>query len=241
MRKGLLIVGAALLVLLVGLVVAAEGLSSRPRRFTGQLATTLPHGVAGWTRRDIPVADSKAGSMNVQGILNFSQAAQAIYARGDTSVLVYVAYWEPGKVSVVDAGSHNPDSCWVNNGCTRTERRYAVAAQVSGRALVPYEYGQYLVPSGGRQNVAFWHLVNGQPNRYEEQNAGWRDGLIGRIERLPLLWKDIRAYGLNQKSEQMFIRLSSNLPIDQILADPANRDLLQALEGVGIFADREWR
>ena len=241
MRKGLLIVGAVLLVLLVGLVVAAEGLSSRPRRFTGQLADALPRAVPGWTRRDIPVADSKAASMNVQGILNFSQAAQAIYARGETSVLVYVAYWEPGKVSVVDAGSHNPDSCWVNNGCTRTERRYAVAAKVGGRALVPYEYGQYLVPSGGRQNVAFWHLVNGQPNRYEEQNAGWRDGLIGRIERLPLLWKDIRAYGLNQKSEQMFIRISTNLPIEQFLADPANRELLQALEGVGIFADREWK
>jgi hypothetical protein len=241
MRQALLWFGGALLVALLALVLAAEGLSNRPRRFTGQVAEAMPRAVAGWTRRDIPVADSKAGNLNVQGILNFSQAAQAIYVRGDTSVLVYVAYWEPGKVSVVDAGSHNPDSCWVNNGCVRTERKYAVAAQVAGRALVPYEYGQYLVPSGGRQNVAFWHLVNGQPNRYEEQNAGWRDGLVGRLERLPLLWKDIRTYGLNQKSEQMFIRLSSNLPIDQILADPANRELLQALEGLGVFADREWR
>jgi len=241
MRKALLTVGAVLLVLLLALVVAAEGLSSRPRRFTGRLVEALPREVAGWTRRDIPVADSKAGAMNVQGILNFSQAAQAIYTRGPASILVYAAYWEPGKVSVVDAGSHNPDSCWVNNGCIRTERRYAVPAQVGGRLLLPYEYGQYLVPSGGRQNVAFWHLVNGQPNRYEEQSAGWRDGLVGRLERLPLLWKDIRAYGLNQKSEQMFIRLSSNLPIDQILADPANREFLQALAGLGVFADQPWK
>lgn len=241
MRKGLLTVGAVLLVLLLVLVVAAEGLSSRPRRFTGRLVEALPREVAGWTRRDVPVADSKAGAMNVQGILNFSQAAQAIYTRGQTSILVYAAYWEPGKVSVVDAGSHNPDSCWVNNGCIRTERKYAVSAQVGGRPLLPYEYGQYLVPSGGRQNVAFWHLVNGQPNRYEEQSAGWRDGLVGRLERLPLLWKDIRAYGLNQKSEQMFIRLSTNLPIEQVLADPANQPFLQALEGLGVFADQPWK
>lgn len=241
MRKGLLIVGAVLLVLLLALVLAAEGFSHRPRRFTGQVADVLPRSVVGWTRRDIPVADSKAGNLNVQGILNFSQAAQAIYVRGETSILVYAAYWEPGKASVVDAGSHNPDSCWVNSGCVRTERRYAVAAQVGGRALLPYEYGQYLVPSGGRQNVAFWHLVNGQPNRYEEQTAGWRDGLVGRWERLPLLWKDIRTYGLNQKSEQMFIRLSSNLPIDQLLADPANREFLQALQGLGIYADQPWK
>lgn len=241
MRKALFYAGAGLLLLLLVLVVAAEGLSSRPRRFTGQLAEALPRNVAGWTRKDIAVADSKAGNMNVQGILNFSQAAQALYVRGETSILVYAAYWEPGKVSVVDAGSHNPDSCWVNNGCIRTERKYAVVAQVGGRPLVPYEYGQYLVPSGGRQNVAFWHLVNGQPNRYEEQSAGWRDGLVGRMERLPLLWKDIRTYGLNQKSEQMFIRVSSNLPIDQLLADPANRELLQALQGLGVFADQGWR
>ncbi len=241
MRKGLLIVGAILLLLLLALVLAAEGFSHRPRRFTGQVAEALPRAVVGWTRRDIPVADSKAGNLNVQGILNFSQAAQAIYVRGETSILVYAAYWEPGKASVVDAGSHNPDSCWVNSGCVRTERRYAVAAQVNGRALVPYEYGQYLVPSGGRQNVAFWHLVNGQPNRYEDQSAGWRDGLVGRLERLPLLWKDMRTYGLNQKSEQMFIRISSNLPIDELLADPANREFLQALQGLGIYADQPWK
>jgi hypothetical protein len=64
---------------------------------------------------------------------------------------------------------------------------------------------------------------------------------VGRLERLPLLWKDIRTYGLNQKSEQMFIRISSNLPIEQILADPANRELLQALQGLGVFSDREWK
>lgn len=241
MRRGLLYTGSFILLGLLALVITAEYFSQRDRRFTGELATSLPRNVAGWTRRDIPVADSKAGNLNVQGILNFTQAAQALYVRGDTSILVYAAYWAPGKASVVDAGSHNPDSCWVNSGCVRTERRYAVAGQVAGRAWVPYEFGQYLVPSGGRQNVAFWHLVNGQPNRYEEQNAGWRDGLVGRLERLPLLWKDIRTYGLNQKSEQMFIRLSSNLPIEQILADPANRDFLQALQGLGIFADQPWK
>jgi len=105
MRKALLYVGATCLVLLLGLVVAAEYFSHRDRRFTGQVVDALPRNIAGWTRRDIPVADSKAGNMNVQGILNFSQSAQALYVRGETSILVYAAYWEPGKVSVVDAGS----------------------------------------------------------------------------------------------------------------------------------------
>jgi len=178
---------------------------------------------------------------SAQGILNFSQAKQVLYVRGGTQILVYVAYWEPGKVSVVDAGSHNPDSCWVNNGCVRTERIYSVPGKIGERELLPYESGQYIVPNGGKQNVAFWHLVNGEPNRYEDQEAGWRNGLIGRLERLPLVWKDIRAYGLNQKTEQMFVRISSNARIEDLFADPANGGLFNALAKLGIYKDSPWR
>jgi hypothetical protein len=164
-----------------------------------------------------------------------------LYAKGGTQVLVYVAYWEPGKVSVVDAGSHNPDSCWVNNGCVRTERVYSVPGRVGEREFLPYELGQYIVPNGGKQNVAFWHLVNGEPNRYEDQEAGWRNGLLGRLERLPLVWKDIRTYGLNQKNEQMFVRISSGARIEDLFADPANGALWQALAPLGIYGDQKWK
>ena len=112
MRKALLIFGSILLVALLALVLAAEFSPPRPRGFTGELGQALPE-VAGWTRREIPIAGSSAAMASAQGILNFSQAKQVLYVRGGTQILIYVAYWEPGKVSVVDAGSHNPDSCWV--------------------------------------------------------------------------------------------------------------------------------
>lgn len=240
MRKALLIFGAVMLAGLLALVLAAEFAPARPRGFTGDLGAALPE-VAGWTRREIPIAGTSAALASAQGILNYSQAKQVLYARPGAQVLVYVAYWEPGKVSVVDAGSHNPDSCWVNNGCVRTERLYAVPGRVGERELLPYEYGQYIVPNGGKQNVAFWHLVNGEPNRYEEQQAGWRNGLIGRLERLPLVWKDIRAYGINQKNEQMFVRLSSNARIEELMADPANAGLFNALAKLGIYKDSPWK
>ena len=225
---------------LLALVLAAEFSPPRPRGFTGDLNQALPE-VAGWVRRDIPIAASSAAMASAQGILNYSQAKQILYTKGGTQVLVYVAYWEPGKVSVVDAGSHNPDSCWVNNGCVRTERVYSVPGRVGERELLPYESGQYIVPNGGKQNVAFWHLVNGEPNRYEEQEAGWRNGLLGRLERLPLVWKDIRTYGLNQKNEQMFVRISSNARIEDLFADPANGGLFEALTRLGIFKDSPWK
>jgi len=225
---------------LLALVLAAEFSPPRPRGFTGDLNQVLPE-VAGWVRRDIPIAGTSAAMASAQGILNYSQAKQILYTKGGTQVLVYVAYWEPGKVSVVDAGSHNPDSCWVNNGCVRTERIYSVPGKIGERELLPYESGQYIVPNGGKQNVAFWHLVNGEPNRYEDQEAGWRNGLLGRLERLPLVWKDIRTYGLNQKNEQMFVRISSNARIEDLFADPANGGLFEALTRLGIFKDSPWK
>jgi hypothetical protein len=240
MRKALLIFGGVMLAGLLALVLAAEFSPPRPRGFTGDLNQALPE-VAGWVRREIPIAASSAAMASAQGILNFSQAKQILYTKGGTQVLVYVAYWEPGKVSVVDAGSHNPDSCWVNNGCVRTERVYSVPGRVGERELLPYELGQYIVPNGGKQNVAFWHLVNGEPNRYEDQEAGWRNGLIGRLERLPLVWKDIRTYGLNQKNEQMFVRISSGARIEDLFADPANGALFEALTRLGIYKDSPWK
>ena len=225
---------------LFALVMFSEFASPRPRGFTADLAQALPE-VSGWQRREIPIAGSSAAMASAQGILNYSQAKQVLYVRGGVQLLVYVAYWEPGKVSVVDAGSHNPDSCWVNNGCVRTERRFAVPGRVGERDLLPYEFGQYIIPNGGKQNVAFWHLVNGEPNRYEDQQAGWRNGLIGRLERLPLAWKDIRAYGINQKNEQMFIRISSGQRIEEIMADPANVGLWNALSKLGVYKDSPWK
>ena len=141
---------------------------------------------------------------------------------------------------MADVGTHNPDSCWVNNGCTRTERDYAVSKKVGNRSLLPYEYGQYVTPQGARQNVIFWHLVNGQPNRYAAQEQGWRAGLKGRIERLPLLIKDFKQFGINQKNEQMFIRLSTFAPIENLLNDPANKKIFDAFEDLGIFQDKSW-
>jgi hypothetical protein len=240
MRKALLIFGGIMLAGLLALVLLSEFAPARPRGFTGDVGLALPE-VPGWTRREIPIAGSSAAIASAQGILNFSQAKQILYTRGGVQMLVYVAYWEPGKVSVVDAGSHNPDSCWVNNGCVRTERLYGVPGRVGERELLPYEYGQYIVPNGGKQNVAFWHLVNGEPNRYEDQQAGWRDGLIGRLERLPLVWKDIRAYGINQKNEQMFVRISSGQRVEELMADPANSRLFNELSRLGIYKDSPWK
>ena len=91
-----------------------------------------------------------------------------------------------------------------------------------------------------------------RPRQFGERNiAGNRQRLglgrlalaraLGRLERLPLVWKDIRTYGLNQKNEQMFVRISSNARIEDLFADPANGGLFEALTRLGIFKDSPWK
>ena len=77
MRKALLIFGGFLLAGLLALVLFSEFAAPRPRGFTGDLARSLPE-VSGWQRREIPIAGSSSAMVNVQGILNYSQAKQVL-------------------------------------------------------------------------------------------------------------------------------------------------------------------
>lgn len=239
--KSFLYLGGAFLLLLAALVIKVELLTDHSRRFTGQLEDVVPRAVIGWQSKDLPLADSAAGLQSVRGVLNYDQVVQRLFTKADTQLIVYVAYWQPGRVSLVDAGSHNPDSCWVNAGCERLERDYAQVAKVNDRPLLPFEHGLYRSPQGQSIHAIFWHLVNGEPNRYDEQKIGWREGLAGRIERASLVAKDFRERGLDQRREQMFVRLSSNKSPKELLADPDVRFLLSRLGKLGIYEDEKWK
>lgn len=239
--KPFLYVGGFLLAVLLALVLKVEVFSDHSRRFSGSLEDVVPRTVIGWQSKDLPLAESTAGLQNVRGVLNYDQAVQRLFAKEGVQIIVYVAYWEPGRVSLVDAGSHNPDSCWVYAGCERLERDYAQSAKVNDRALLPYEHGLYRSPNGQNIHAIFWHLVNGEPNRYDEQEAGWRNGLAGRIERASLVAKDFKERGLDQRREQMFVRISSNKTPKELLADPDARFLLSRLGKLGIYEDERWK
>lgn len=224
----------ALFALTVGL-----GLFSRPPSFSRRLAEVVPASLPGWTVRDLPLAATEGMLEHVNKVLLFDDSVQRIYRKGALEIVVYAAYWSPGKVTTADAGTHNPDSCWVNNGMTRRNRRFAQTASFGGMELLPFEYGEYSA-GAATHHVVFWHLVQGEPQRYEEQREGWRNGLAGRIERLPLVLHDLRRYGLNQRREQLFIRISANIPLDFMKIDPDFATLMKSVSGLGVFRATSW-
>ncbi len=237
-RKTALLAGAGLL-LLSAVAVQVYAIRTYPYISTlgdRSVAELIPARAPGWAVQDLPIALSEAAVGNVERILRYDDAVFRRYSRGNVHVDVYVAYWLPGKMSYWDVGSHNPDSCWVNNGFTRLKRIHGKELEDPALPLKPFEYGHY-EQNGTRIDVMFWHLVGGEPNRYEEQVEGWRNGLAGRIERLPLMLKDIRNYGLDMHREQFFVRISSNAPLMPLLSDPEFRGLLKDMRELGILRD----
>ncbi|MDR1818285.1 MAG: EpsI family protein [Puniceicoccales bacterium] len=245
MKKTVLAIEAGVLALTLALAAYIRLFTTAEPELRRPLAELVPAVVPGWNSRELPIAATEVMAEIVGDVLKFDGFAYRLYANPKTreNITVYAAYWKPSKVSTTDAGVHNPDSCWVNSGWKRLERRHALPVSLGGKRLKPVEYGLYSKMIDGREvrlPVYFWHLVGGEPNAYEEQREGFRSGLFGRLDRLPLFLRDLRRYGLNQMREQMFIRLVCDRPIEELARDPAFETLLTALAGLGIFEGTQW-
>jgi len=181
------------------------------------LATLLPNAPAGWTAKDMDIADSPEMKAQIDAILHFDDAADRVYTSNDGEVDVYAAYWQPGKFSPAKVGSHTPDTCWEHNGWTSMDKHAGVAHDFSGKMLKPYQDGTF-EKDGQKINVMWWHLVGGESVYYDLE--GWDNGIKGRIERLPAMKADFSKFGLDQRREQLMLRISTNKPFDELWNDP---------------------
>ncbi|MDR2863758.1 MAG: EpsI family protein [Puniceicoccales bacterium] len=242
-KKIFLITGTVILAWIAGLFVYVAAFTKVVPSITQPIAQLLPTEIPGWTSRELSLAGTETMSEIASQILRFDQYIYRQYQKGPTHVEVYVAYWGPGKITTTDAGVHNPDSCWVSAGWTRDEREHGKEISLGTKKMKPLEYGIYSKKEQQefyRQPVIFWHLVGGEVNRYEDQKQGWRSGVLGRLDRVPLVIADLKKYGLNQRREQMFIRITANRSFDALLQDPDFIRLLEALEPLGIFEGHDW-
>lgn len=187
------------------------------------LSNIVPVELSGWKIIDQDMAESPESSERISDFLNFDDALFRIFKKGDAFVGLYIAYWLPGKASYRWAGAHTPDTCWVQNGWTRLDRKYCIPFQNEETPFQPAEFGIY-EKDGSTQNVYFWHLVGGEAFGYEQEG--------GHNIFAALL--DIKKHGLNLRDEQFFIRLSSNKKIEELKKIGGFNQILDSLNEIGL-------
>ena len=190
------------------------------------LKDVAPASLPGWDIEDHDLAETPESAARIEDRLLLDDALFRVYRKGDTFVVLYIAYWTPGKVPYRYAGAHTPDTCWVQAGWTCTDRAYKVPFEIGGQAYDPAEFGIY-ERDGSVQKVYFWHLIGGEAYGYEQQDM---HNIFGALQ-------DIREYGLNLRQEQFFIRLSSNKNLEALKAIDGFEAIAGCLAELGLEID----
>lgn len=217
----------ALLATGYGLAVACIlffALATRPaeaRASVPDLASILPNQSAGWDH----VAEDNLYPYT--GVLQTDHLAQRTYWRRDDSgvkqVTIYLAYWPAGAVPVSHVASHTPDICWPGAGWRLQPASPArERLTLSGvRELSPAEY-RHFTSETGTQYVWFWHL-------YDRRVIESPDALSPRE-----LLATVLRFGVRSRGEQLFVRVSSNRPWQELQNDPLVRAVFARLAEFGI-------
>lgn len=197
----------ASLVLLLALAFSAfKDRFKQEARFNGPVKNLLPKRdqLLTWRVTDAPIADTPEMRKRVLDILDYDDVAYAIYQKGDLRISIYIAYWQPGKVSVRSVAKHTPDVCWTLAGWECTLREELPALGVGGETLAHTEHRTFAI-NGQIEHVVFWHIAGDEVVSYHTGGRPPWHAAIGEFIR----------WGNQFKREQFFLRISSNKPLGE--------------------------
>jgi hypothetical protein len=226
----------AVLLLALGFELTARCFFAPVAAVDQSVEQSVPSNIPGWTVHTLPIAETEIMQQQVKEVLHYDEAVYRVYRRGGLEVAVYAAYWKPGSANYSRVGVHTPDTCWIYNGWTRNQRDHAVPLAVGARPMLPAETGTFS-KNGAPLHVMFWHLVGGRPVSYDE--TGWDRTWRGKLHRLQLGLADFARFGLRQRDDQCFVRVTSSRPLREALDDPHFQSLLWHLEPLGVFAAKK--
>jgi exosortase len=213
--------GLAVAAALVGLFVLNTRSTVRPDAPVPNLYAILPASVPGWR------VDTTTDLYQFAEILQTDYLAQRTYLRRtvagqEVQVTLYAAYWRAGQAPVSLVASHTPDACWPGAGWSALALPAPPAPPtIAGRTLAPPEYR--IFKSGDfPQHVWFWHLFDSRPIAYRDPYSA--------TELLRLAWR----YGFRHDGDQLFVRISSNVPWSEIGAEPLLAQFFARTQSLGL-------
>lgn len=206
---------------------AASGPAASSVAKAGRLETVLPVRLGSGGARDEPIAATEEMKKAVGELLNFNDSIYRIYQLPEARVSVYIAWWEPGRMSPRLVAGHTPDVCWPGNGWLRdnaAERGLgALREELSATGFAEGEVRVFRMQNKP-EYVVFWHKVGDQMLSYHTGYAppwwAWLDEM----------WRG----GLNLRKEQLFVRISSDTPLETIWPQAEMAPLRQALLALGL-------
>jgi exosortase len=179
------------------------------------LVALLPEAPGGWTSRDSQMDQYSE-------VLQTHTLVERVYTNGTAHITLYLAYWKPGEAAVSLVDAHTPDACWPGTGwAARPVPTERALLDVGGRELPAAECRMF-EKANFKTYVWFWHLHGGHPIAYVDPYSAFR--LLG------LAWR----YGFSPPQDQLFIRLSSDRPWDEIASQPTLRRFFVNLEPLGL-------
>jgi hypothetical protein len=224
-------IGLVAALLLVGVLLQLPVWRSRPNRLSlvGErtLAKILPPAPTDGTARDEPIATTEEMKKAVGELLNFNDGVYRIYQLPGFRVSVYVAWWEAGRMSPRLVATHTPDVCWPDNGWERDrDAESKLGAVREALKATGFAEGEcrVFVGSGKPEYVVFWHKVGDEILSY---HTGWAPPWWAWLDEM---WRG----GLNLRKEQLFVRISSDKPLETIWPRPEMAPLRQALLELGL-------
>lgn len=207
------------------------GMEPQPGR-GAHVADYVPGQLEGWEVRNKDLGETESVRDRAEAILDLDDFVYRNYSRPGANEFfeVYVAYWAPGKASILEVSSHTPDRCWTENGWTALDRKHQVDKEVKGEPLLPSEWRVFEI-QGNEQFVHYWHLVGGKAYQYGQRSNAFPT---------PYTYvRDLLRSHLTGTGEQYFIRINTNVPFERLWNDPGFQEVVSEVADLGLRVERE--
>ncbi len=213
---------------LIGVALIAQFLPRRTVEVAEhrELRALLPIEVQGWKSREVPIAETEIVRTQVVELLNYSDAVQRSYQKGEREFTVYTAYWAPARMQPRLIADHIPDHCWVFAGWKMYNEDYARRFSIGSTPLWPAQYRDFSF-HGENKHVLYWHIMGGKLSGFaQEPRPRWAEWLreVGSL----------RPFAVQH--EQYFIRISSSSPLQDLWNDPGFQEVMGCLVPLGLAA-----